>query len=1006
MQKYIFNTFLFCIFLCMSSIAQNTLRIQSPARITTSGAVQVVYGGGNFTNNGTYTDVAGTFKAVGGTTFSGTGTTGFYNATFDHNTASSVFSSQVSVNNQTTITAGNVDAGALRLYLRSDLNPNANLVNNGVLTGTVNGLVTKATVTSGTTTYSSTLSLNISGTSQQYQWQSSTDNSNWSNIASATSATYNSTVNSSTYYRCVLTTNNSAFSQNSPSVLLAIDTPFITRWDLSKTGSGPTQISFGIETSGTVNYTWQEVGGSGLSGFGTFTGTTATITGLPTGGIIDLSINPTNFQRININFGADRSRLTQLRQWGTVAWTSMQNAFASCNNFTLTAMDVPNLAGVTNMSQMFRGCSIFNQALLEGFNTAAVTDMGDMFRGCFAYNQPLPNSFNTAAVTNMSQMFRDCFIYNQLLPSSFNTAAVTNMSTMFANCVTYNQALPSSFNTEKVTNMSFMFTGCSAYNQPLPSSFNTATVTNMSNMFDGASAFNQSLPSSFNTSAVTNMNRMFAGCTAYNQPLPSGFNTAAVTNMGSMFTGCGAYNQPLPSSFNTAAVTDMGLMFNGATAFNQNVGTFNIAAATNMAGMFQNSGISVANYDAILTAWNTAGYINKNLGNASPLKYCASEADRANLVKPIADGGRGWTITGDGRFCGPPTIVVTGTITPFSACNGTSSAIQSFTVSGTNLTSDIVIGKLTGFQVSLTPGTTFENTLTLPQSGGTVPTTTIYVRMSRLATGLPSGNIAITSTGAITQNVALSGTVKALPVLNPSTNSPVCSGQTLFLYAKGENQSGVPSTDTYTWTGVNSFTANTQNPFIGNVGMNANGVYTVSATNSTNCSATATIRVTVKETPTLLISNFTNPTPENNPDGTISFTTNLPNANFSLSYGSTGSPKDITVNNGAFVLGGLVSGVYGNFAVTNDGCTGRNNTEVTLLSTPFTLVKSITTGSWESSTTWNVGRVPKAGDVVIIDGGHAVTINANSTIKDMEVRGTLIYGAVGIIINLGVISDK
>jgi hypothetical protein len=252
-----------------------------------------------------------------------------------------------------------------------------------------------------------------------------------------------------------------------------------------------------------------------------------------------------------------------------------------------------------------------------------------------------------------------------------------------------------------------------------------------------------------------------------------------------------------------------------------------------------------------------------------------------------------------------------------------------------------------------------------------------------------------------TNRLAVTATVNALPVLNPSSNSPVCSGQTLFLYAKGENQSGESPTDTYTWTGVNNFTANTQNPFIGNVGMNANGVYTVSATNSANCSATATIRVTVKETPTLLISNFTNPTPENNPDGTISFTTNLPNANFSLSYGSTGSPKDVAVSNGAFVLGGLVSGVYGNFAVTNDGCTGRNNTEVTLLSTPFTLVKSITTGNWEANTTWNVGRVPKSGDVVIVDAGHAVTINANTTIKDMEVRGQLIYSMVGIIINLG-----
>jgi surface protein len=58
-------------------------------------------------------------------------------------------------------------------------------------------------------------------------------------------------------------------------------------------------------------------------------------------------------------------------------------------------------------------------------------------------------------------------------------------------------------------------------------------------------------------------------------------------------------------------------MFQNCTAFNQNVGSFNLTAVTSIYGIFQNSGISVANYDAILTAWNTAGYTNKNLGDAS-----------------------------------------------------------------------------------------------------------------------------------------------------------------------------------------------------------------------------------------------------------------------------------------------------------------------------------------------------------------------------------------------------
>ena len=39
--------------------------------------------------------------------------------------------------------------------------------------------------------------------------------------------------------------------------------PFITRWNLTTAGSGATQLNFGIETTGTVNYFWQEVGGGG-----------------------------------------------------------------------------------------------------------------------------------------------------------------------------------------------------------------------------------------------------------------------------------------------------------------------------------------------------------------------------------------------------------------------------------------------------------------------------------------------------------------------------------------------------------------------------------------------------------------------------------------------------------------------------------------------------------------------------------------------------------------------
>ena len=534
---------------------------------------------------------------------------------------------------------------------------------------------------------------------------------------------------------------------------------FITRWNLATAGSGPTQISFGTGTNGTVNYTWQQVGGAGATGSGSFSGSVVTITGLPSGAMIDLSIQPTNFRAISIFYDTDRSRLTDVKEWGGVLWTSMQYSFYGCDNLDITAIDIPNLTGVTDMSLMFYVCfklngplniSSWNTATVTNmrsmfggarafnqniglWNTAAVTNMSGMFAGAFSFNQNI-GSWNTAAITNMSSMFYDASVFNQNI-GSWNTAAVTNMSSMFSRADAFNQDI-GSWNTAAVTDMSSMFNSC-AFNQDISSwntsavtnmgsmfygsafnrnigSWNTSAVTNMSRMFYNAilnqnigswntaavtnmremfsfasfnqnigswntsavkdmygmfysSAFNQNI-GAWNTSAVTNMGRMFTfalfnqnigawntsavtkmsemffSATAFNQNIGS-WNTASVTDMSSMFTNARAFNQNI-SSWNTVAVKDMYEMFRYAPAFNQNIGSWNIANVSNMTNIFNGSGINVANYDAILTAWNAAGYTNKNPGNTSPLKYCAT-AVRTILSTPISSGGKGWTITGD-----------------------------------------------------------------------------------------------------------------------------------------------------------------------------------------------------------------------------------------------------------------------------------------------------------------------------------------------------------------------
>ena len=119
-----------------------------------------------------------------------------------------------------------------------------------------------------------------------------------------------------------------------------------------------------------------------------------------------------------------------------------------------------------------------------------------------------------------------------------------------------------------------------------------------------------------------------------------------------------------------------------------------------------------------------------------------------------------------GNVSSSPTVIATGTLTPFiSSSISSTSSEQSFTVSGSNLTNDIVITPPTGYQISTSTGGSFSptNPITLTQSSGSVATTTIYARFNPTAlVDQVGGNIAITSTGATTQNVAVSGEVTNL----------------------------------------------------------------------------------------------------------------------------------------------------------------------------------------------------------------------------------------------------
>jgi hypothetical protein len=77
---------------------------------------------------------------------------------------------------------------------------------------------------------------------------------------------------------------------------------------------------------------------------------------LPSSGVYDLEVFPkasNGFNRIEFDSGGDKLKITDIKQWGTIVWSSFHDAFIKCKNMLTTATDVPNLNNVTDMSFMF-----------------------------------------------------------------------------------------------------------------------------------------------------------------------------------------------------------------------------------------------------------------------------------------------------------------------------------------------------------------------------------------------------------------------------------------------------------------------------------------------------------------------------------------------------------------------------------------------------------------------------------------------------------------------------
>jgi hypothetical protein len=171
-----------------------------------------------------------------------------------------------------------------------------------------------------------------------------------------------------------------------------------------------------------------------------------------------------------------------------------------------------------------------------------------------------------------------------------------------------------------------------------------------------------------------------------------------------------------------------------------------------------------------------------------------------------------WTMASIPGDASTPTIAGAASASAFATTYGTASVAQTFVISGSNLTANLVATAPAGLEVS-SDGTTYGSTATFVQSGGSA-SGTLRVRLAASAAvsgSYNSQNIVLASTGATSVNVttAASGnsvsakvlTISGLTAVNKDvdgTTSATVTGTPLYVGLV--NSENFPVTGSVTWS--------------------------------------------------------------------------------------------------------------------------------------------------------------------------------------------------------------
>ncbi len=336
----------------------------------------------------------------------------------------------------------------------------------------------------------------------------------------------------------------------------------------------------------------------------------------------------------------DSEKLLEVKQWGSIVWETLTDAFRSCSNMQITATDAPNLSQCESLLQMFYQASGFNSDI-NFWDVSNIKDMTYMFGHATSFNQPLDN-WDVSNVTNMENMFRGALSFNQSL-NNWDVSNVTNMAYMFAYTNDFNKPL-NNWNLSSLVHIHHMFHCTKSFNQSL-NDWDVGSLNSMYAVFERAEAFNQPLDK-WDVSNVTDMRLMFHKSKSFNQDINS-WDVSNVQNMYSMFREASSFNKPL-NDWDMSSVKNIDYMFYRAISFNQPLNNWDVSNITSMFAVFEFAEVfnqplnqwDVGNVETMTNLFHHASSFNQNINNWDVSKVKAMHSVFAEAIafnQPLND---------------------------------------------------------------------------------------------------------------------------------------------------------------------------------------------------------------------------------------------------------------------------------------------------------------------------------------------------------------------------------